>query len=226
MCGRIALFAEPGDLAIQFGFIPGDVSARYRPSWNIAPTASVLAIVAGEARRRAGIMRWGFAFNRPPGESGSSRPLFNARSETLTERPAFRAAFARRRCLIPAQGFYEWQAAGGGRKTPLWIHRPDGRPFALAGIYNESPEAAATVVTCAPNSLMSAIHNRMPVILREEDYDAWLAPRTDPAILNSFLQPREWPDLTAHPVATAVNRSTADGPDLIAPVPGAAIPLL
>ena len=115
MCGRISLFAELGDLASQFRFDPGLVEEAYRASWNIAPTAPVLTVMAEDDRRGAGIMRWGFTFSARRDGGSSSRPLFNARSETLTERPAFRAAFASRRCLVPINGFYEWRNENGSR---------------------------------------------------------------------------------------------------------------
>ena len=215
MCGRISLFAELGDLAYQFRFDPGLIQEAYRPSWNIAPTAPVLAVMA---EHRAGMMRWGFTFSARQNGGSSSRPLFNARSETLTERPAFRAAFAHRRCLVPVNGFYEWPKENRAR-TPLWIHRADERPFALAGIYSDGPDPAACVITCAPNSLMEPIHHRMPVMLNADDYDAWLAAENGPEILRDLLAPREWPGLTARPVSGAVNRAGADGPQLIDAVP-------
>ena len=189
MCGRISLFAELGDLASQFRFALGQDNAIYQPSWNIAPTAPILAVRADADQRLASVMSWGFTFRNRSG-GGSSRPLFNARSETLAQRPAFRTAFAERRCLIPANGFYEWRSAGG-TKTPMWIHRTDEQPFAFAGIYNTRPSDAASVITCEPNSLMSGIHNRMPVILSDEQYDAWLDPETDANTLNILLTPRE-----------------------------------
>ena len=226
MCGRISLFAELGDLASQFRFIPDDVGDGYQVSWNIAPTAAALVITAGGDMRRAGVMRWGFTFNRPPGKSGSSRPLFNARSETLAERPAFRAAFAQRRCLVPINGFYEWRANPGGGKTPLWIHRTDERPFALAGIYNARPDPTVAVITGAPNGLMAPIHNRMPVMLDDAEYDDWLDPEADPKTLHGLLRPREWPEMAARPVSTAVNRAGSDGPRLIAPADGGGALLL
>ena len=216
MCGRISLFAELGDLASQFRFDPGLVEGAYQPSWNMAPTTPVLVVTAEDDRRRADIMRWGFTYSRRGNNGGSSRPLFNARSETLTERPAFRAAFAQRRCLVPINGFYEWHNESGVR-TPLWIHRADELPFALAGIYNAGPDAAACVITCVPNTLMEPIHHRMPVVLAGDDYDAWLAAETNPETLQDLLTPREWPDLAARPVSGAVNRAGADGPQLIAP---------
>ena len=214
MCGRISLFAELGDLASQFRFDPGWVEGAYRPSWNIAPTTPVLAVMAEDGEHRAGMMRWGFTFSARRSGGGTPRPLFNARSETLTERPAFRAAFAHRRCLVPVNGFYEWRNEGSAR-TPLWVHRNDELPFALAGIYNAGPDPAACVITCAPNSLMAPIHHRMPVMLNADDYDAWLATETKPETLRDLLAPREWPGLAARPVSGAVNRAGADGPQLI-----------
>ena len=225
MCGRISLFAELGDLASQFRFAPGLVEEAYRASWNIAPTAPVLTVMAEGDRRTAGMMRWGFTFSARRDGAGSSRPLFNARSETLTERPAFRAAFASRRCLVPVNGFYEWRGEGSGR-TPLWIHRADERPFALAGIYNAGPDGAACVITCAPNSLMELIHHRMPVMLSDDNYDAWLAAETEPETLQAMLAPREWSELAARPVSGAVNRAGADGPQLIDTVAAASPRLL
>ena len=226
MCGRISLFAELGDLASQFRFDPGLVEEAYQPSWNMAPTAPVLAITAEDDRRRADIMRWGFTYSRRGNNGGSSRPLFNARSETLTERPAFRAAFAQRRCLVPINGFYEWHNESGAR-TPLWIHRADELPFALAGIYNSGSDQPATcVITCAPNSLMEPIHHRMPVVLAGDDYDAWLDSEARLETLQDLLAPREWPDLAARPVSGAVNRAGTDGPQLIAPAVAASPRLL
>ena len=225
MCGRISLFAELGDLASQFRFDPGLAEGAYRASWNIAPTAPVLNVMAEGVRRTAGMARWGFTYRRGS-NGGSARPLFNARSETLTERSAFRAAFAQRRCLVPVNGFYEWRGENGVR-TPLWIHRADELPFALAGIYNAEPDqAAACVITCAPNTLMAPIHHRMPVVLADGDYDAWLAAETRPETLQDLLAPREWPDLSAQPVSGAVNRAGADGPQLIAPAVAASPRLL
>ena len=138
MCGRISLFAELGDLASQFRFALNPDVDGYQPSRNIAPTAQILTITADTGERAASMMCWGFTFGGQARGGSSSRPLFNARAETVAERPAFRVAYAKRRCLIPVNGFYEWQSGGGG-KSPIWIHRTDERPFALAGIYNVAP---------------------------------------------------------------------------------------
>lgn len=122
-------------------------------------------MTADAGERRADLVRWGFTFGSRAGSSVSSRPLFNARAETVAERPAFRAAFARRRCLVPTNGFYEWRTSGNG-KTPLWVHRTDEKPFPLAGIYTDTPVAAVSVVTSAPNSLTAPTHHRMPIVLK------------------------------------------------------------
>ncbi len=220
MCGRISLFAELGDLASQFRFALGQTNDDYRPSWNMAPTAPLLVVRADAGQRSASIMRWGFTFNSRSGGGSSSRPLFNARSETLAQRPAFRRAFAERRCLVPANGFYEWRASSEGGKTPMWVHRSDERPFALAGIYNDRPNEAASVITCDPNTLMSPIHNRMPVLLSDEECDEWLDPKADTDTLNALLMPREWSEMTAREVSRAVNRAGNDGPQLVAPLDG------
>ncbi len=173
-------------------------------------------MTANSRKRRAGLMRWGFTFSGRAGASSSSHPLFNARAETVAERPAFRPAYAQRRCLIPVNGFYEWRSGGGG-KTPMWIHREDRQPFALAGIYDAEPNQATSVITSVPNSLMAPIHHRMPALLDAGDYDAWLDPDTDPATLHALLQPREWPGMTTRQVSGGVNRAGSDGPQLIAP---------
>ncbi len=215
MCGRISLFAELGDLASQFRFALNPAFDGYQPSWNIAPTARILVVTADARKRRAGLMRWGFTFSGRAGASSSSHPLFNARAETVAERPAFRSAYAQRRCLIPLNGFYEWQSGNGG-KTPMWIHRSDERPFALAGIYDAEPDQAASVITCAPNSLMASIHHRMPALLDAGDYDAWLDPDADPGTLHALLQPRDWAGMTTRQVSDGVNWAGNDGPHLIA----------
>ena len=217
MCGRISLFAELGDLASQFRFALTPAVDGYQPSWNIAPTARILVVTTDAGERAASVMRWGFTFGGQARGGSSARPLFNARAETVAERPAFRAAFAKRRCLIPVNGFYEWQSGDGG-KTPMWIHRADERPFALAGIYDAAPNRAASIITSAPNSLMASIHHRMPALLDAGDHDAWLDPCTDAATLHDLLQPREWPGMTTRPVSNGVNRAGNDGAGLVAPL--------
>ena len=140
------------------------------------------------------------------------------------QRDAYRASRLPR-SLVPVNGFYEWRDEVKGR-TLLWVHRADEQSFALAGIYNTGPDTAACVITCAPNSLMEPIRNRMPVMLTADEYGARLAAETKPERLQNLLAPREWPDLKARRVSDAVNWAGADGPQLIAPATNSSLPLL
>jgi putative SOS response-associated peptidase YedK len=223
MCGRIV--REREDYASYFGFLELS-ETRLGPRYNIAPT-QLDAFVRGEAEgRRLVASRWGLIPVWAKDRASGSK-MFNARAETLPERPAFRTLIARHRCIIPASGFYEWRAEPGGKgKTPLYIHRRDGAPLALAGLWTvwqdrERDEAVTshTVITCAPNEFMSAIHNRMPAILEGDALAHWLDPsETDAAAALALLGPCPEKTLTAHPVAPLVNNVRADGPELIAPL--------
>ena len=218
MCRRFGLFDGIDDLTGHFNVSPADL-AGYAPRWNIAPTMPILTV----GRDRAVIVvRWGIPGNR------DSRPLFNARSETVHQLPAFRDAFRRDRCLIPASGFYEWRKQPGGGKAPVWAHRADGKPIALAGIIGDDgrSEPAAAIITTAPNSLMAPVHHRMPVILEWEDWEQWLHDDSRSPDLRALLLPREWPDLALRYVSHAVNRAGNDGPHLVAATDAAIVPLL
>lgn len=209
MCGRYGLFAELDKLAEELGFPPHPARLGYRASWNIAPSMPILAVSAPRGEREAGMMRWGMS---PAGGRGpASRLLFNARSETLSQRPSFRSAFEDRRCLIPANGFYEWQPTPDG-KAPVWLHREDEFPLAFAGLYGDG---AATIITTDANSFMRPIHHRMPTILSPDEYESWLDSSMTAADLRAMLTPREWPEMAARPVGRAVNRAGTDGPELI-----------
>ena len=212
MCGRYGLFAEPEDLAAQFGFDPAAFGAGYRPRWNIAPAGAALVVEADGGGRTAEMLRWGLTTARGPG-----RLLFNARAETITERPAFRGAFARRRCLFPANGFYEWASGPAGSKTPVWVHPAAGGVVAFAGIRSGD---AGTIITGAANELTAPIHHRMPVILPPELWDEWLGSDSAPDGLRAMLACREWPDMRMRAVSGLVNRADNEGPQLIEPVTG------
>ena len=218
MCGRFGLFDGIDDLAWHFDVSPEDL-AGYAPRWNIAPTMPILTV----GRDRAvGVARWGI-----PG-SRDGRPLFNARSETVHQLPAFRDAFRRGRCLIPASGFYEWRKQAGGGNFPIWVHRADGKPVAFAGIIgdNGQSEPAAAIITTDTNSLMAPIHHRMPVILDPEDWEQWLHDDSRSPELRALLLPREWPDLALRNVSKAVSRAGNDGPRLVAAMEATIVPLL
>jgi putative SOS response-associated peptidase YedK len=196
MCGRYTLGERPEiseHLQLRFPLGP----PWTEPHYNIAPGQAILTVVADADGRRAEGMRWGFQpgwYKAKPGQP----PPINARAETLLERPMFRGAVGKTRCLIPADGFYEWQAVPGStRKQPLYIRLRDGELFCFAGLYTVrqdaatgEPQASCAIVTTAPNALMASIHNRMPVILREADEALWLAPEvTDPVAVLPCLEP-------------------------------------
>jgi putative SOS response-associated peptidase YedK len=197
--------------------------ARFAPRYNIAPSQPVMA-VANDGRRTADFFVWGLipAWAKDPAIGGR---LINARGETLAEKPAFRGSYKYKRCLILADGFYEWQPQPGKKtKLPHYIRLKGGGPFALAGLWDEwnSPDGSAvrtcTIVTTGPNELMSAIHNRMPVILHPEDQGRWIEPgAATPASLNPLLQPFPASEMEAYPVSTLVNTPANDRAECIAP---------
>ncbi len=221
MCGRYTLTnPSPKRIRARFGldfYSQPAEEARY----NIAPTDPVLAIRRSEGgERHAGRLRWGLIPGRWA-ERRSGPPLINARAETLSGQPAFAESFHRRRCLIPADGFYEWRHDEGG-KTPVWISRSDGDLFAFAGIWARLPSRegseplhSCAIITCEPNALISPIHDRMPVILSPDREAAWLEPDLAEAELASLLVPAGVDQLTSRDVGDAVNNVREDGPHLI-----------
>ena len=164
MCGRFGLFPELDALAEQFNFDPSIMQDIYHPRWNIPPTASVLTIhndsqESVSSKNSARLLRWGMAGTRSNKTSKVSRPLFNARAETVHKLPSFRDAFRSRRCLIPASGFYEWKKASSGKRTPMWFERKDNAPVAFAGIWSRerTPDGdidSCAIITCAANNLV------------------------------------------------------------------------
>lgn len=222
MCGRYTLTVDPADLQDAFQLETAPPPAL-TPRYNIAPTQPV-AIIPNTEPRHIELFQWGLipSWAKDP-KIGNS--LINARAETVAEKPAFRAAFKRRRCLILADGFYEWQREGegrGARKTPMFIQMKDGRPFAFAGLWEtwKAPDAeplhTCTILTTTPNALMAPIHNRMPVILPAAAYAAWLTPGELPAVeALALLQPFDAEQMTARAVSTRVNNPRLDGPELL-----------
>lgn len=223
MCGRFTLTASPRLLEEAFGLfegLPTDLTPRY----NIAPTQSILALrqTEPEAKLTYCQLRWGLVPSWADDVSIGNR-LLNARSDGIAAKPSFRAAFKRRRCLILADGFYEWHAVAGAKaktpKQPYHIHRPELRPFAFAGLWEhwskgEQPLETCTIITTAANGLMQPLHDRMPVILDSRDFERWLNPAPqDPAVLQELLRPcpDEW--LVADKVSTVVNNARHEGPE-------------
>lgn len=252
MCGRFVASRPIEDLVEEFGVDDVRVPEELLPGprFNISPQAEVLAVRdraddAGEVHRRLGLYRWGLvpSWAKDPGIGAKS---FNARAETLAERPMFRSALAKRRCIVPADAFYEWQRLGAsapagrraGRKQPWCFRRADGGPIAFAGLYEvwREREAAAgahgdggsqpgdwlltcTIITTDANGLMAPIHDRMPVVLLGEDYDAWLSPEPlGPPELAQLLRPVDDDYLVAYEVGTEVGNSRAEGPGLVEPL--------
>jgi putative SOS response-associated peptidase YedK len=218
MCGRFTL-TDPDPLRLKRRFdLSESVELDERPRFNIAPTDPVLAVREnGGGGRTAGRLRWGLM----PGRwAEGHRSLINARAETIERQPAFRESFRERRCLVPADGFYEWRVDESG-KQPVWISRADGDLYAFAGVWavvpgrTGPPVHSCAIVTCEPNQLMRPIHDRMPVILDGEAEQAWLSPETHPRELQELLRPVADDVLTVREVADSVNDVRNDGPELL-----------
>jgi putative SOS response-associated peptidase YedK len=234
MCARFTLRLGAQAVKDLFGL---DEAPEMDERYNIAPTQEVPAVATDkEGRRRLRMLRWGLVPYWAK-DLSIGQKLINAKAETVHEKPAFRAAFQRRRCLIPADGFYEWkeveEVAPGGkkprkRKQPYLIARRDGRPFAFAGLYDfwkdpqGEPVESCTILTTEPNAAVAPLHDRMPVILREEDFDLWL----DRAIqerepLEPLLHPVPAEMLSVRPVNPLVGNPNNEGPELWECPPGA-----
>jgi putative SOS response-associated peptidase YedK len=232
MCGRYISTSSLTDLAeiFQVEEVRADPEP---PRYNVAPTLPVYAVATTSAGRRAlGTFKWGLVPSFAAKPSFGSR-FINARAETITVRPAYRAAVARRRCLIPADAFYEWQRRTGadGRpagKLPYAIRRQDGRPMAFAGVWEvwrdkgdpESPLLrTCAIVTTSANDLISPIHNRMPLVLAEKDWSVWLDRHAELSVAEQLMvpAPSEW--FEVFPVSSLVNSVTNDGPELVRPLP-------
>lgn len=262
MCGRYTLTVEAGDLAERFGV---DVPERYEPRYNAAPRQELPVVrtgvdveddhdagetdgestatdggtptTDGGATRSVSFFEWGLVPSWVDDPADAHRSI-NARSETVREKQSFRAAFERRRCLVPADGFYEWTETGGGGKQPYRVTRGDGEVFAMAGLYEvwegEVEQASLgafgsdadadnrtrrvesfTILTTEPNEVVADIHDRMAVVLHPEDESTWL--HGDPEAAAALLEPYDG-DMTAYPVSTAVNSPSNESPELVEPV--------
>jgi putative SOS response-associated peptidase YedK len=204
--------------------LPGiALPAALPPRYNIAPSQPI-AVVANNGQNRLEFLQWGLipSWAKDP-QIGNQ--MINARAESLAQKPSFRVAYRRRRCLIPADGFFEWRKEDGSRsKTPMYIHMKSGQPFAFAGLWEiwqqngDTPLLSCTIITTAPNALLETIHNRMPVILRPEDYALWLDPEErTPQQLDGLLVPFAADQMEAYAVSTLVNSPRFDSPACIAP---------
>lgn len=223
MCGRFAFFSSHEAMLRVFD-LPAD-TPRVAPSWNIAPTRFVPAVRLDAGRqRRLAMLYWGLVPRWARDKSIGAR-MINARAETVAEKPAFRSAFRQRRCLVLADGYYEWQVTGSG-KQPWFISRVDHEPFAMAGLWEswiESPGSdpleSCTILTTEAPAVLAAIHHRMPVVLPAAAYAAWLDPKiSDPAVLAKLLAPPAARCLSARRVSRRVNDARHDGPELTEPL--------
>lgn len=249
MCGRFVSARKRLELLEEFAAERDAVPADRNPDYNVAPTKRIYAVLdrkpapdqntGGKPQRELRLVRWGLIPSWAKDTSGGAR-MINARAETVAVKPAFRSAFAKRRCIIPADGYYEWQAAaeGGKTKQPFYIYRTDGGILAFAGIYElrrdeslpDDHEHAwlwtASIITTDATDEIGKIHDRTPMVITPEAWADWLDPaNNDKELVKTMMRPAtESPagGLTSHPVSTAVNSVRNNGPDLIAPLADAA----
>jgi putative SOS response-associated peptidase YedK len=228
MCGRFSSTSQLQFLLEQFRAEPLGVEG-HQPSWNVAPASDILVVTASEdGARQLRELRWGLVPRWAKDRSGANR-MINLRAETVREKKGWKSTLARKRCIIPIDGFYEWQDQGKGqRKQPFYITSRDFSPLALAGLWAtwRDPESGeelftCTILTTSANDLMESVHHRMPVILAPEDWDAWLDPNnTDTDELAKLLVPAPEEMLTLWPVDPAVGNVRNNRPELQEPLEG------
>jgi putative SOS response-associated peptidase YedK len=221
MCGRYVLHHSLRELQARFGAEQLDLP--FSPRYNVAPTQAMPIVTQQGENRAIALMTWGLI----PAWAKDTKPGFatiNARAEGIAEKPAFRVPIRRHRCLVPADGYYEWQARDG-KKQPYFIHFTDNRIFAFAGLYDIHRAADGadlhtyTIITTTPNTTLAPLHDRMAVILKPEDEAEWLDPGvTDPFQVTRLLRPYEISDIEAYPIGPQVNRPAYDAPDLLSPL--------
>jgi putative SOS response-associated peptidase YedK len=227
MCGRYTLHHTPKEIKERFGV--ETIDELLEPRYNIAPTQTIPVIRRprsdDDLREMAGC-KWGLIpFWAKDPKIGAK--MINAKAETIAEKPSFKHAFSKRRCLIPADGFYEWLKRGKEPSQPIYVRRRDGGLFAFAGLWEawKSPEGdtleTCTIITTEPNALISKIHNRMALILKSDDESTWIDPKTKSDDLLRLLRPYESDDLEAFNVSRAVNSPAHESPACIAPADAA-----
>jgi len=216
MCGRFAITSPPEAARTYFRYIE---QPNFPPRYNIAPTQPIPLVISRGKTRNFMLARWGFL----PGFVKDVKKfplLINARAETLAEKPSFRAALRRRRCLVPADAWYEWRANLLGPKTPFLLRRADGGPLAFAGLWETYLDPSggeidtACIITTHANGAVSALHDRMPAILEPDAFDAWLDPDETVAPPLRLLRPAPDDAIAFHAISTRINRAGAEGADL------------
>jgi putative SOS response-associated peptidase YedK len=253
MCGRYASAKDPAALVEEFEIEESRVDEPLAPDYNVAPTKEVYAVMTRRTEsaddasedappsRQLRVARWGLVPSWAKDRAIGSR-MINARSETLAEKPAFRRAFSKRRCLLPADGYYEWYtpqsadaattAKGKPKKQPFYIHRADGGSLAMAGLYEwwrdpslerDDPLSwllSATIITTNAADAVGRIHDRMPVVIRDDDWNTWLDPEVNEReVVESLMHPALSAPLDAYPVSIRVNSVRNNGAELIDPLP-------
>ena len=219
MCGRYALTSDAELIAELFEADTSDLDGVLEPRYNIAPTQSAPVVVGGPRGRRAGFLRWGLVPHWAADPNEGAR-MINARSETVGEKPAFRDSFLSRRCLVPADGFYEWQARARG-KQPFWIY-PEDRPIlALAGIWARWTGADGgrihtySILTRSAPDELAWLHDRVPLVLGSDVWEDWLARGTDTEVLGRIIDQAPHPQLSSYPVSRKVNHAAYDEADCL-----------
>ncbi|MDK1028809.1 MAG: SOS response-associated peptidase [Anaerolineae bacterium] len=221
MCGRFTLTVDPAEMGAAFRNY--NFPSQFVPRFNIAPSQPILAI-PNDGNNKADFFIWGLIPSWAKDPTIGNR-LINARGETLAEKPSFRGGYKYKRCLVLADGFYEWKKTPGTKaKVPHFIHMKTRKPFAFAGLWSEwhSPDGSqirsCTIVTTQPNPIMAAIHDRMPVIIDPDDYQRWIDPAAQsPDSLQPLIKPYPADEMTAHPVSTLVNNPKNDRAECVVP---------
>lgn len=226
MCGRFYLKSPPAEVAKLFGL---DIRDNFPARYNICPTQPVAAIRQNEMRQREfALMRWSFTPSWAKGEfleNLAKRPLINARGETVMEKASFKSAFKRRRCLVPADGFYEWQSKPAKAKQPFAIHKRKPGPFAFAGIWETAVDPdggeidTLALLTVAAGPDIKPLHSREPVVIAPTSYKLWLeADERDADLVTALVAPAPAGFWSSYPVSTKVNSPRNDGPSLLEPL--------
>lgn len=226
MCGRYTLTRQERlveELEASLGDAPQ--SEWWKARFNVAPTQPAPVVILRDGSRRIEMMRWGLVPHWA-GKGGKPPLMINARVESVQDKPMFRDALQRRRCLVPADGFFEWKHEGLGKaatKQPMYMHRPKNQLFAFAGLWarvraDAGEQLSFTIVTGPPNALVAPIHDRMPIVLDPSAYAAWLDPLADATTVFELLQTPPVGDWTAEPVSSRVNSAAHDDAECIAPI--------
>lgn len=221
MCGRFTQKAKLNEIENEFK-ISISQDTLFKPRYNIAPTQIIPAVLEQDGERIINGLKWGLILHWSKDDSFASK-LINARAETLAEKPSFRDAFKKHRCIIPASGFYEWNKKSSGAKQPFYFYLKDKAVFGFAGLWEEWLDKESgeqietcTIITTEANKVLEPVHDRMPVILKPKDYDEWLDEKqSDTDKLQKLLAPFPAKEMASHAVSRAVNTPSSDSPELI-----------